>query len=217
MTTSAFLSPLTFPSRHRAFSRRSPRRPPRAALPSQYQRVSWPQVESICHRLANLARSDSFDTVLAITRGGLVPATLLCEELQLRNVLSATVMFYTDTGEQFFGMTQPRFLSFPSIDMVEGRRVLVVDDVWDSGRTANAVKKRVLLADPDIVKVAVMHFKPDMNVEGVEPDFYVETTKKWILYPWEMASPTVQKETADGGIHINVTEEKEEDSVETVG
>lgn len=144
----------------------------------------------MCAEIASKAVSDRFDVVLGVTRGGVVPATLICEALRLRNMLSATVMFYTDAGDQFYGMTEPRFLSFPSADNLQGRRVLVVDDVWDSGRTADAVKKRVERAGPEMVKVAVLHFKPQMNVfPGVEPDFYTAITHNWTVYPWEKASP----------------------------
>lgn len=101
-------------------------------------------------------------------------------------------MFYTDTGDQFFGMTEPRFLSFPSADALEGRRVLIVDDVWDSGRTARAVKLRVQRARPQIVKVAVMHFKSTFNAVQMQPDFYCRTTENWVIYPWERVSPKVQ-------------------------
>lgn len=156
----------------------------------RYEGVSWSQVEIMCKRLAEAAKTERYDVVLAVTRGGLVPATLLCEAFQLRTVLTATVIFYTDTGEQFFGMTEPRFLSFPSSDALEGRKVLIVDDVWDSGRTANAVKIRVERANPKLVKIAVLHFKRDMNeFPGEEPDFYAATTSNWIVYPWERASP----------------------------
>lgn len=156
----------------------------------QYEGVTWSEVESMCSRIVQQAKTHQFDVVLAVTRGGLVPATLLCESFELRNVLSATVIFYTDDGDQFFGMTEPRFLSFPSADALEGRSVLVVDDVWDSGRTANAVRKRVLRASPKDVKVAVLHYKPDKNIfPGEEPDFYAAITSNWVLYPWERASP----------------------------
>lgn len=152
----------------------------------------------MCLDLSAAVAPDRFDVVLAITRGGLIPATLLCEALELRNVLSATAMFYTDVGDQFFGMTEPRFLSFPSADALEGRRVLVVDDVWDSGRTAHAVKVRVQRTKPALVKVATLHFKPAMNsFQDVQPDFYCETTENWIVYPWERASPNLPE--IDGG------------------
>lgn len=144
----------------------------------------------MCLHLARAAEPHNFDVVLAITRGGLIPATLLCEALCLRNILSATVIFYTDSGEQFFGMTEPRFLSFPSPDALQGRCVLIVDDVWDSGRTASAVRNRVLRADAKLVKTAVLHYKPHQNqVADMEPAFFAATTKNWVLYPWERVSP----------------------------
>lgn len=164
----------------------------------KFEHVSWEQVQSMCNDLSVAASADRFDVVLAITRGGLIPATLLCEALELRNILSATVMFYTDTGEQFFGMTEPRFLSFPSADALEGRRVLVVDDVWDSGRTAHAVKARVQRAKPALVKVAALHYKPAMNLlEDSTPDFYCSTTENWIVYPWETSSPNAPEIAAE--------------------
>ncbi|KAI0563845.1 purine phosphoribosyltransferase-like protein [Gracilaria domingensis] len=193
---------------------------PQAIIPSngaisttsrRYEGVSWSTVETMCKDIAQQARSDSFDVVLAVTRGGLVPAVMLCEEFELRNILSATVMFYADNGEQFFGMTEPRFLAFPSVDALQGRRVLIVDDVWDSGRTAQAVRNRVKRAKAKDVKVAVLHYKPDKNVfPGVEPDFYSAMTSDWVVYPWERASPktphvsfetdgsTIAKESVDG-------------------
>ena len=109
--------------------------------------LSWETIEMLSAKLSHqlFHSSTNYNVILAVTRGGLVPASLLSESLQLRNVLSATVIFYTDDGEQFFGMTQPRFLSFPSLHHFTDKNVLIVDDVWDTGRTAQAVKDRVKL------------------------------------------------------------------------
>ena len=158
--------------------------------PHRYEWITWDKVEHMSKELALLAKPYNIDLVLSITRGGMVPATLICERLELRNILSATLMFYTDDGEQFFGMTEPRFLSFPSMQALEGRNVLIVDDVWDTGRTAHAVRNRVARANPNLVKVGVLHFKPEMNeYPGEEPDFYAAITQKWVVYPWEKLSP----------------------------
>jgi uncharacterized protein len=154
--------------------------------------VSWTDVEEMCARLAARLRSSNvrYDVLLAVTRGGLVPATLLAQALEMRTVLSATVMFYTDGGDQFFGMAEPSFLSFPPADALAGRTVLVVDDVWDSGRTATAVRQRVQRAAPDSVTVAVLHYKPMQSVvTSSRPDFYAQETDNWIVYPWELLSP----------------------------
>lgn len=158
-----------------------------------FESLSWPQVDSLARSLTAQIKdgSDKFDVILAVTRGGMVPATLLSQSLQLRNVLTTTVIFYSDDGDQFFGMTEPRFLSFPSAHSLKDRRVLIVDDVWDSGRTACAVRERVRRAQAAIVKVAVLHFKPlENNYSDLKPDFFGCETDNWLVYPWEALSPS---------------------------
>lgn len=151
--------------------------------------VSWSEVEQMSRKIVEQTNGMKFDLVLAITRGGLTPAGLVCEALHLRNVLSVTVIYYSEHGKPFYGLTEPRFLSFPPMDALEGRSVLIVDDVWDSGLTARTVRSRVLRARPRNVKVAVLHFKPDCNQFADDaPDFYAETTNDWIVYPWETMS-----------------------------
>jgi uncharacterized protein len=156
----------------------------------RFQPVSWAVVEQLTAVLVEGLRGKGYNTVLAVTRGGMVPATLLAQALELRNVLTATVIFYTDSGNQFFGMTEPRFLSFPSADSLAGRNVLIVDDVWDSGRTATAVKKKVELSAPESVAIAVLHYKPQQSVIlDSEPDYFATVADDWLVYPWERISP----------------------------
>lgn len=154
-----------------------------------YEAVSWEAVEEMVANICASIADNKIDVVLAVTRGGMVPATLICEALEFRNLVTATVIFYTDAGEQFFGLTQPRFLQFPSVDQLCGRRVLIVDDVWDTGRTACAVRERVVRADAKTVQVAVLHFKPSVNEMDEQPNYYASVTSNWIVYPWERCSP----------------------------
>lgn len=65
----------------------------------------------------------------------------------------------------------------------------MVDDVWDSGRTAAAVLERVQRTGPAICHVAVLHFKPEAAVGVQRPDFYGDLASDWIVYPWEECSP----------------------------
>ncbi len=163
-----------------------------AAAPQLYERngrvfeeLTWPYVSQLAARLVDELKGGRWDLVLAVTRGGLVPAALLAEGLGVRNVLAATVMFYTDNGDVFYGLHQPRFLAFPSAALLQGRRVLVVDDVWDSGRTARAVRERVARSGAQKVAVAVLHFKHESSQAG-RPEFFAATTDRWVLYPWEL-------------------------------
>ncbi len=144
--------------------------------------LTWRQIEELVDRLvASLPDMHAYDAILAITRGGMVPACLISERLDLHNILVAAVMFYTDIGET---LDKPLFLQFPSDPLLQGKKILVVDDVWDSGQTIMAVKERVEEAEgqPDL---AVLHYKPSHTLFPDAPHYAACETDAWIVYPWE--------------------------------
>lgn len=172
-----------------------------------FRYVTWAEVERMSRRVVQLLNGMKFDLVLAITRGGLTPAAMICEAIEMRNVLTVTTIFYSDHGQPFYGLTEPRFLSFPSPDMLEGRSILIVDDAWDTGSTAYTVRSRVLRARPRSVKVAVLHFKPDCNrYIGDGPDFYAESARDWVVYPWETMSSKAPSCASDAASHVDSSE-----------
>lgn len=125
--------------------------------------------------------ADDYDVVLVITRAGVFPASFLSERLGLRNIAATSVVFYTSTGET---LPEPRFLNFPADETLCGKRVLIVDEVWDTGQTMTAVRRRVREAGAE-AEVAVLHYKPTHSVVDTEPDYWAATTDKWIVYPWD--------------------------------
>jgi uncharacterized protein len=142
--------------------------------------LSWAQIEDLVARLvARLPRD--YDALLAISRGGLVPCCLLSEQMDMRNILVAAVMYYTGTGQT---MDRPLFLQFPDDILLADKRILVIDDVWDSGKTIMAVKERLHSVGCHH-DVATLHYKPRHSWFPECPDYYVEATEDWIVYPWE--------------------------------
>ncbi|WP_342397141.1 phosphoribosyltransferase family protein [Candidatus Chlorohelix sp.] len=125
---------------------------------------------------------NDYDNILVITRGGMVPACLISEKTNIRNILVAAVMFYEGQKRR----DEPIFLQFPEDSQVYGHKVLVVDDVWDTGQTVMVVRERLLRAGAK-VDVAVLHFKPSNSQfpPTEKPDFYAEETDAWIVYPWD--------------------------------
>ncbi len=144
------------------------------------QYLSWDQIHEMVNELATLGHGE-YDALMAVTRGGLVPAGLLAYHLGIRNILVAAVQFYTGVARR---AQQPSFLQFPADPLLGGKRILIVDDIWDSGRTIMAVKERVV-AGGGIPITAVLHYKPEASLFGDRPDYFVETTSAWIVYPWE--------------------------------
>ena len=142
--------------------------------------LSWAQIEDLIDRLvARLPRD--YDALLAIARGGLVPCCLVSEQLDMRNILVAAVMYYTGIGQT---LDRPLFLQFPDDILLADKRILVIDDVWDSGKTIMAVKER-LQAVGCHHDVATLHYKPGRSRFPERPDYYAETTEDWIVYPWD--------------------------------
>ncbi len=148
------------------------------------QHLSWQQIEAMVTQLAQPLSGRSFDALLAVTRGGLVPAGLIAYHLGIRNILVAAVQFYTGVGRR---ADEPTFLQFPADPFLAGKSVLIVDDIWDSGKTITAVKGRVQAARGTPI-TAVLHYKPTASLFTETPDHYVEATDAWIVYPWEPAS-----------------------------
>jgi uncharacterized protein len=142
--------------------------------------VSWSDLERLVLALADRVRGE-YDVLLAITRGALVPAGMLAYRLGIRNILVAAVAFYDDDGQPG---PQPIFLQFPADPLLHGRRVLVVDEVWDSGTTIHAVVERVRRAG-GLPTTAVLHYKPARSRVPEEPDHHVVTTDRWVVYPFK--------------------------------
>ncbi|MDA8201444.1 MAG: phosphoribosyltransferase family protein [Chloroflexi bacterium] len=142
--------------------------------------VTWDELDHLVRALAEKVRGEH-DVLLAITRGALVPAGMLAYLLGMRDILIAAVAYYDDEGRPG---AQPSFLQFPADPLLRGRRVLVVDEVWDSGTTIQAVIDRVRLAG-GTPTTAVLHYKPHRSRVPSVPDHHVVDTDDWIVYPFK--------------------------------
>jgi hypoxanthine phosphoribosyltransferase len=143
--------------------------------------VSWEELDRLVATLAERLAGQRFDVLLAITRGGMVPAGMLAYRLRIRDILVAAVEFYDDHGQPG---PHPTFFQFPADPLLRGRRILVVDEVWDSGTTIQAVTARVRQAGGEPV-TAVLHYKPSRSVVADTPDVFAVETDRWVVYPFK--------------------------------
>ena len=143
--------------------------------------VSWDDLDRLVAHLAEQLRGQAFDVLLMITRGGMVPAGMLSYRLGLRDILVAAVEYYDDHGEPG---PHPTFFQFPADPLLRGKRVLIVDEVWDSGTTIAAVLERVRQAGGEPT-TAVLHYKPTHSVVEAQPDVHAVETDRWIVYPFK--------------------------------
>ena len=148
--------------------------------------LTWDDVDKLIEHLLPQFQGD-FETMVIITRGGIIPGGLLAEATGIASILTASVDFPAEAERQKTGLfAWPRFIQFPNDDLLRGQRCLVVDDVWGSGRTITAVKNRIAAAG-GIPSTCVLHFNPYRTLFGsVRPDYYAAITDAHIVYPWEI-------------------------------
>ncbi|MEM3715938.1 MAG: phosphoribosyltransferase [Candidatus Bathyarchaeia archaeon] len=146
----------------------------------EFEAPSWDEIYELLLSLADMIKRDSFkpDLIVGISRGGWPPARVMSDLLGNVELASVRVEFYrgvAETGDEP-AITQPLPVS------VEGKNVLVVDDVADTGRSLKVACSHIMERGAKTVKTATIYYKP---WSIFTPDYYVRVTKRWIVFPWE--------------------------------
>jgi len=142
-------------------------------------RVSLEEFVELCKDLAAKIQESKFkpDIIIGISKGGWVPARFLSDYLGIDSTASVACKSYHCKKK-----TQaPEITEKLSIN-IKGANVLVVDDIADSGETILVLKDYLASFKPAAVKFATLHYKPWSKAK---PDYYIEETNAWIVYPWE--------------------------------
>jgi len=142
--------------------------------------ISWQTIYRLSRELARAIKDSGFrpDIVVAIGRGGYVPARLVCDFLHLDRLTGIKAEHYAATHKQ-----AEVVIRYPLNTDVRGLDVLIVDDVNDSGDTLDAVVSYFDSFAPCRVRTAVLHEKA---VTSFPADYVAKRTRKWrwIVYPW---------------------------------
>lgn len=145
------------------------------------QKVSLDAVVRASDELARRVRESGFqpDAVIAVARGGFMPARFVCDFLGVSRLLSLKVRHYAAGAhaETRAEVTEPLGSS------IRGARVLLVDDVNDSGETLEAARPYLEGLAPAAIRTAVLHEKSNTRCRA---DHVAEPIDewRWILYPW---------------------------------
>jgi hypoxanthine phosphoribosyltransferase len=166
-------------------------------------KLTWEQVDMYCKFLAEKVR-DSYsnrrefrhsrwvpNVIVSIGRGGMIPARMLSDHLELKDVHLFGIKLYKDVGEK---LENPVIENFDIC--VEGKDVLLVDDLVDSGETMEILIKEMTDRGAKNVATAVLLAK---NIDKpYDVDYYASRFQKdeWIVFPWELHEfKVVEKET----------------------
>jgi hypoxanthine phosphoribosyltransferase len=142
--------------------------------------MTWADLGVAVEELAEQIDAESFrpDAVLALARGGLPVGGALAYALGVKNMATLNVEFYTGVDER---LEEPSLLPpVPDLSLLRTERLLVVDDVADTGRTLALARDFCARHGPE-VRTAVLYEKPQSVVRC---DFVWRRTDRWINFPW---------------------------------
>jgi hypoxanthine phosphoribosyltransferase len=143
--------------------------------------ISWERFHALARDLVFAIHGAQFrpELIVAIGRGGYLPARIVSDYLDIYDLADIRI-------EHYHGMHKERFarVRYPLTAETAGKRVLLMDDVSDSGGTfETAIQHLREQGEPEQIRTAVLHHK---RVSSYKADFYAEEVRewRWIIYPW---------------------------------
>jgi len=153
--------------------------------------VSWEEIVDWSWELARKIRESGYkpDIVVAIARGGYVAARLICDFLDIENLVSLQSQHWTEAAKK----EERAIIKFPYKINLKGMKALIVDDIADTGESLILAKKFVTENwNPDEVKIATLQWISP--VSKIKPDYYTIEVKDWtwFQYPWTRLEDTYE-------------------------
>ncbi len=132
----------------------------------------------------------------AIWRGGAPIGITVQEVLEYNGVKADHISFRTSS---YTGIDTQKTVRVHAIDYLVSRltyedRLLLIDDVFDSGRSLEAVlhelQRRCRRNLPGEIRIATVYYKPERNRSALKPDFFIKATNEWLVFPHEIQGLT---------------------------
>lgn len=134
------------------------------------------ELKSDLKELLKSIKDENFDAVVAVARGGMTIAHILAEGLDLRECYSINSIHYNDTEK----LNTIRVFNIP--DLGSAKKVLIVDDIVDSGDTMIEVLRVLREKYPNVdFNIASIFYK---TTALIKPDFYIKESNDWIDFFW---------------------------------
>jgi hypoxanthine phosphoribosyltransferase len=159
----------------------------------QYEVPTWNQIYEMLLSQAQKIQTTPYtpDIIVAIAQGGLIPARIQADLLETPELTMIQVQFYLDILQTKREPTLKQALT----TQIQGKKVLLVDDIADTGRSLQFATNYLQSQSPAEIQTATLYHKPKSITK---PDFYEKETTNWIIFPWdtkEMLRKILQKKS----------------------
>jgi len=153
--------------------------------------LTWDRFGRAARELAQAVLDSGFepDLILSITRGGMLPAGAMSYAMGIKNLHIINVEFYTGVDERL-----PLPVLLPPVPVavdLSGQKVLIIDDVADTGETLRMVRDFCATHVAE-TRTAVLYEKPS---SAVKCDYVWKRTSDWISFPWSSEPPLLGRST----------------------
>ncbi len=147
---------------------------------TKFEVPTWNKIYAMLLSQAEKIRQSGFkpDIIIAITRGGWVPARVLSDLLGISDLVTVRVEFYLGVAETKNGPVLTQGVSA----IVTDKKALIVDDVADTGKSLQLAREHVLQQGATEARIATVYTKP---WSAIKPDYYETETRCWVVFPWE--------------------------------
>lgn len=147
--------------------------------------VSWNEIEKWCKVVAKKVKEDGYipDVIIGLARGGLVPARLLSDYMHIKDLYAVKTEHWgiTATADGEARLAQPLHVD------IRGKKVLVVDDITDTGKSLRLALSHIFELGPSEVRSATLLH---ITHSSYEPNYYAETVPAdnwtWFIFPWNL-------------------------------
>lgn len=154
--------------------------------------LSWSDVEYACELLSRKilqsTPNTTYDAIVTIQRGGCIPGVLLSHILNISEFYSIGIRTTLSENIKSLRLDSPIITKEDSLQNIYNKRILVVDDVVNTGRTMQVLKETLEKFAPLVYKTSALVW--DGSYADLCPvDYYALYTPDWVVFPWEKHSP----------------------------
>ena len=146
-------------------------------------KLSWDDITSCVSTICQKLDPTTIDVLVGISVGGLVPTSLFSNELQNKNVTTLSARSYTERQQK-----ELKIGYLPEKSGLEGKRILLIDDIIDTGKTIQKTKE-LLYNTYHVQSITVVSLYVNSNHCKTYPNLYGHETTDWIEFPWEVVTP----------------------------